>query len=99
MEALGKFTAFILMAIIAAILTGFVVLKFWGWFVSPIFEIQQIRLVEAIGLVFLINYLQARYDDNATKGDFWEKFISRSVFLVIYSGLTLLAGYIMSLFM
>lgn len=99
MENFGKFMTVVLAMIISPIVSGFVVLKLWAWFIVPTFEVQPLRLVEAIGLMFLVNYLKAKRDKETDKDEFWKKFVTNFVFVIIYAGFALLAGWIVSLFM
>lgn len=99
MENFGKIMTFILAMIISPVVSGFVVLKLWAWFIVPTFEAQPLRLVEAIGLMFLINYLKAKRDKEADKDKFWEQFATNFAFGIIYAGFALLAGWVVSLFM
>jgi hypothetical protein len=98
MENFGKFMTIVLAVVIAPIVSGFVILKLWAWFVVPIFETQPLRLVEAIGLMFLVNYLKAKRDKEANKEKFWEQFVTNLVFLILYASIALLAGWVVSLF-
>lgn len=99
MENFGKIMTVILAMIISPIVSGFVILKLWAWFIVPTFEAQPLRLVEAIGLMFLINYLKAKRDKEADKDKFWEQFARNFAFVIIYAGFVLLAGWVVSLFM
>lgn len=98
MENFGKFVTIVLAMIIGPIVYGFVILKLWGWFIVPIFEVEPLRLVEAIGLMFIINYIRAKRDKEADKYKFWEQFANNILFLFLMSGFALLSGWIVSLF-
>ena len=99
MENFGKFMTVVLAMIISPIVSGFVVLKLWAWFIVPTFETQPLRLVESIGLMFLVNYLRAKRDKEADKDKFWEQFATNFAFVIIYAGFALLSGWVVSLFM
>jgi hypothetical protein len=99
MENLGKFMIIVLAMIISPIVSGFVILKMWDWFVVPIFEANPLRLVEAIGLMFLVNYLKTKRDKEVDKEKIWEQFATDLVFFILYAGFSLLAGWVVSLFM
>lgn len=99
MENFGKFMTIVLAMVISPIVSGFVILKLWAWFVVPTFEAQPLRLVEAIGLMFLVNYLKAKRDKEADKEKFWEQFATNLAFVILYAGFALLAGWVVSLFM
>ena len=98
MESFGKFMAVVLAMIISPIISGFVILKLWGWFVVPTFETQPLRLVEAIGLMYLINYLKAKRDKEV-QDKFWKEFTANLIFVIVFAPFALFAGWIVSLFM
>ena len=99
MENFGKLMTIILGIIISPIISGFVILKLWAWFIVPTFKIEPLRLVEAIGLMIFVNFLIVKRDKKANKENFWEQFVNSLLFLIIYSGFALFAGWIVSLFM
>jgi hypothetical protein len=74
MENFGKFMTVILLMIISPIISGFVIMKLWMWFIVPTFEVNPIRIVEAIGFMFLINFIRSKRDKDA-KGKFWDEWI------------------------
>jgi len=93
MENFGKFITVLLGIIITSIINGFVFLKLWLWFIVPTFQMQPLRLVEAIGIVFLIGYLK-----KTESNEFWKKFFSNLLFVILMSGFILFFGWIISLF-
>jgi len=99
MENFGKFMTIVLAMIISPIISGFVILKLWGWFVVPIFETHPLRLAEAIGLMFLVNYLKLKRDKETDKDKFWKEFATNIFFLIIMAGFALLSGWVVTLFL
>ena len=99
MENFGKFMTVVLAMIISPIINGFVITKLWLWFVVPTFEANPLRVVEAIGLMFLINYIKAKRDNEADKDKFWEQFATNIIFMFLMAGFTLLSGWIVQMFM
>lgn len=99
MKNFGKFATVILAMVIAPIISGFVVMKLWGWFIVPTFEMNPLRIVEAIGIMFLLNFVRAKRDKEASGDDFWSEFGANLVFLIAYSVLALLSGWIVQAFM
>lgn len=99
MEIFGKFMTIVLGMIISPIISGFVIVKLWAWFIVPTFEMNQLRIVEAIGIMFLINYLKAKQDKEADKDKFWEQFATNFIYLILTAGFALLSGWIVQKFM
>lgn len=99
MENFGKFMTIVLAMIISPIVNGFVIMKLWTWFVVPTFEASPLRVVEAIGLMFLVNYLKAKRDKEADKDKFWEQFATNIIYLILMAGFALLSGWIVQMFM
>jgi len=99
METFGKFMTVVLGMIISPIINGFVILKMWAWFVVPIFETHPLKLAEAIGLMFLVNYLKIGRNKETTKDNFWGEFVTNIFFLIIMSGFALLSGWVVTLFL
>ena len=106
MKAFGIIMAVIMALILTPIIYGFVFCKLWIWFVVPTFGLQSLTLIQAIGLSFIISFFLGKNDlfkeqnnKNNTRQDNTEA-ISKLLFLpLIYGGLVLFFGYIISLFM
>lgn len=99
MESFGKFMTAVLAIIIAPIINGFVFSKLWIWFIVPIFQMQPLRVVEAIGIMLLINFILAKRDKDANGDKFWETLAINMLFIVLMAGFCLLAGWIITLFL
>jgi hypothetical protein len=87
MENFVKFMTVVLAMIISPIINGFVFSKLWFWFIVPTFQMQPLRVVEAIGIIFLINFIRVKIDKEADKDKFWGTFASNMVFIVLMAGL------------
>lgn len=99
MKNFEKYTIIVLAIIISSIINGFVIMKLWAWFVVPTFEANPLRLVEAIGLIFLVNYLKAKRDKEDDKDKFWKQFVINMTFIIFMAGFALLSGWIVQMFM
>jgi len=97
MENFGKFIAVLLAMIIAPIIQGFVFVKLWLWFVVSTFGLHPLRIVQAIGIMFLINYITFKRDKETS--DFWEQFAINIISLILVSSFALLSGWVVTLFM
>ena len=94
----GKLMAFIFGTIISPIISGFVIMKLWLWFIVPQFGLKQLNMFTAIGIMFLVGYLTAKPAKNTNDDDFWDVFILNILFLIFMSILILLEGWILHLF-
>lgn len=99
MENFGKFITVLLAMIISPIINGFVIMKLWAWFIVPTFDMNPLRVVEAIGLMFLVNYIRMKRDKEAEKDKFWEQLLANMGFLILMAGFALLSGWIVQMLM
>ena len=99
MENFGKFMAVVLAMIVGPIIKGFVFSKLWLWFIVPIFQIQPLRVVEAIGIMLLFNFISVKISKKSVEDDFWEVYRLYVVSSIIVSVFALLFGWIIKLFM
>ena len=98
MEKLGRFTLVILISTVMTILGGFVFAKLWRWFIVPTFDFNELRLIEAIGVMFVIGFVRAKKSKDSKDEDFWDDFgklLSFNISLLITS---LFFGWVFSLF-
>ena len=61
--AIGKIVMAIIAGILLTIFRGYLISKFWLWFIVSTFNVQTIRIVEAIGISFILSFVM----DNAFK--------------------------------
>jgi Kef-type K+ transport system membrane component KefB len=99
MENFAKFMILVLATIISPIINGFVFSKLWFWFIVPTFQMQPLRIVESIGIIFLINFICMKRDKDADNDQFWKTFIANITFIVLMAGFTLVSGWIVTLFL
>lgn len=97
MEAIGKFFTGLIMLIITTILSGFLLVKLWDWFLLPVFEIKQITLIQAIGLTFFISCFIKTIDYTKSQELTWSKFVEKFFTSIILYGILFLLGYIIHL--
>ena len=97
MENFGKFMMVLIALILSPIINGFILMKFWAWFLIPTFHLDPLRLMEAIGLILIFSLVKAK-TFNRDKNT-WDDFIHVMVGVVVYDGLALFIGWIVSLFM
>ena len=70
----------LVLMIAAPIVNGFVIATFWSWFVVPNFDVVELKLPYAIGIVFIYNYLnlghaQEKNDSDGSGGILIQAFI------------------------
>lgn len=58
MEYVGIFLSSLIGIILSVLLGGWVFQIIWGWFIVPIFNAPQLTIIGAIGIKFVIAYLQ-----------------------------------------
>ena len=97
MENFGKFMAIVMALIIVPIIRAFVTVKLWAWFVIPAFGLGPIKIVETIGLMFLLGYL-ADKDAPNIEDNFWEVFGIALIKVVLTAFFTLLSGFVVKSF-
>ena len=100
MDAIGKFFTTLIMGLFSIIARGFVIMKLWAWFIVPIFTLNALTLVHAIGFSLVVGLLTSELKPEDDDGEGWfAKIITRFVFLVIVYAAVLFEGWIISLFM
>ena len=101
MENFGKFVTLLLAIIITPIINGFVFSKLWLWFIVPTFQMQPLRVVEAIGIIFLINFIKTKItkEDYVDDDKFWENFVTKMFSIILIAASALFFGWITTLFL
>ena len=99
MENFGKFMTIVLVMIISPIIKGFVLAKLWLWFIVPVFQVHQLRLVEAIGIMFLIDFLLVKRIRETNNEKFWEELGKNIMFVVLSAIFVLLSSWVVTLFL
>lgn len=98
MEAFGKFMATLILLIISAIISGFVLSKLWMLFISSTFSLPVLSIPQAIGITIIIEYLRYRKPRESEKFNFKEttsEILSSIIRAIIILGI----GYIVALFL
>jgi len=95
METFGKFCFGVLAIITTSLLGGYAFMKLWQWFIVYAFAVQPINLIQAIGLVFFWGYLKPKKKDEEEMT--WEKFTKMFVEALLWFGITLGLGYLITL--
>jgi len=86
--------------IIAQIVNAFVFTKLWEWFIVPIFTIQPVNLLQAIGIMILVNFFRLKAIKIEEEQDnFWERFGKNLAQSILVAIITLFLGGIVTLFL
>lgn len=101
MDKFGQFCFGLILLLLITIINGYTLMVLWGWFVAPVFKIQELTILQAIGLCLIILHLRAKgstaekKDKKASIKGLTKSFGSS----VIYAGVALLSGWVVTLFM
>ena len=57
MRILGYTTTIVIFMLINTIWSGYALSILWGWFIVPVFSIQEISIPTAIGVVLVVGFL------------------------------------------
>ena len=101
-KVLGGFALLMFMIVFGAIMNGYVVSVLWGWFIVPTFDAPTLNIPSAIGIALVVRVLthqqQAQKEVDEDKS-FAHLLIMAFLLILIQALLTLLAGYIIHLYM
>lgn len=103
MEVFGKLCLALIMIIVSTLISGFVLMKLYYWIVCPIYGLQPITQVQAIGLSFFTSFflqpviLNMKSDQSEDKGLMF-MIVSKFFTCLFVYGFMLLTGYIISLY-
>lgn len=101
MENLGKIVFYTISIILDTVISAFVFMKLWAWFISTTFGIPELKLYHCIGIVIFISYIRMsgrdkkEYEERELTPELIFKLISKQV---IYGLIYLLIGYLIHLF-
>lgn len=101
MKIIGSVVATVVALVLGAIIGGFVLSKLWVWFMVPIFDLNPLRIVEAIGLTFIVGYMTKDPVESGKtlEGPFLEELLKAFLQTLVMAGGFLFIGWIIQLFM
>jgi hypothetical protein len=101
MKIIGSIVATVVALVLGAIMGGFVFSKLWVWFMVPIFDLNPLRIVEAIGLTFIVGYMTKDPIESSKEleGPFLEELLKAFLQTLVMAGGFLFIGWIIHLFM
>ena len=74
---------------------GFVLQQLWGWFAVEKFALPPLSIAEAIGISLIVGFLTTHVSDAKEKQEAWITLVAG----VINTGIVLLIGFVVHLFM
>jgi len=102
METFGKIVSVVILLIISPIVSAFVALKLYTWFLLPNFNLPELGIATMIGIIvflrFVINPTPDEDDDDDEHHSFSEKIVRVFAKVILKAGLILFVGWIVSLF-
>ena len=101
MKIIGSIVATVVALVLGAIMGGFVLSKLWVWFMVPIFDLNPLRIVEAIGLTFIVGYMTKNPVESGKtlEGSFLEELLIAFLQTLVMAVGFLFIGWIIQLFM
>ncbi len=69
MDKIGAFFVWIIGAFAATLLGGIVLRDLWKWFVIPIFNMNELSIIQAIGLNFFVGFMIIKVKDLDSKDE------------------------------
>lgn len=94
MENFGKFCFSIILSVLTLYISGFVFIKLYEWFIMSLFQLPKITLVQALGIMLFIGYLNPnarKLQEKSSIKEYGEKFLN----FILIATITLVFGYIL----
>lgn len=99
MEAFGKFCTVLILMFVGSIVSGFIFMKFWEWFVISTFDVQALTVVQALGLSFFLTYVTIKIKKKKEEDDTnFEELVGEFLRKMAYTAVLFGFGYIIHLF-
>lgn len=90
-----KLIGIIAIGLLSGVLSGYVLSVLWGWFISPVFGLPELSIMQALGLALIVTFLTGesspKGEDTRSTGE-----IMIAVFLRLL--FTLAIGFVFTLF-
>lgn len=98
-EISAKIVTLVSITFVSTILNGYVMSVLWDWFVVPTFNLPHLSIVQAIGIVMIIDYLKNESDDAKKDWSFGRRLVDQIASDVVRLPIYLLFGYVVHLLM
>ncbi len=76
---IGTVVSFLLILIGGSIIGGWALSVLWNWFVSPVFDLPNLTIIQAIGISLITGYITSNPSQSSNDKDATEKMISNVV--------------------
>lgn len=95
MEDFGKLCAGVLLFIGAPLISGFIIMKIWGWHIAPVFDLPVLDLLQATGISIFVVALKGLKKSEDKRP--MPEFINHMLYLVLMQFVLLFMGWIVYL--
>lgn len=92
MKGINLFCLIVVIFIYAVLTHGYVVEKYWEWFISPTFQIKELSYSQSIGIAFFISLFKSSGLSDKEYGE--DDLLAALVKVAVWPWLNLLLGYI-----
>lgn len=104
MKTIGKITTVVLLLIASMLIYGFAIQKLWFWFITPLFNIPPLSLVQAYGIYLFVSIFKIKdltVKKNEPEGEeLWRQMLKGVAWLLLNAATSVFLGWlIMRLFM
>ena len=97
MENFGKFMTILILLVVGVLVGGFMFMKFYEWFIVPIYNVPELRFIDYCGIAVFVSYITYKKRENKNKNE-WSAMWNRLLEGLVYSGLFLFIAWLISLF-
>lgn len=99
MENLENVLLFVLAFTFHLILQSFVLLTLWSWFVVPVFDLKELKLLEVAGVMTIVNYIMLKIPRTSSDHNFRFELKRTTIISIFYAGLALSTGWVVHLYL
>lgn len=100
MRSVGIFATFVVFMIVGVIVYGWSLMKLWGWFIAPLFQITPLTIFQAIGVSIIIRLLTYHIDNPQQRELSWSERLGQLIGATILVPLfAVLYGWIITWFL
>lgn len=100
MKTIGVIVTFLAAIALSSVIHGWALMKLWGWFIFPYFDVPMITIPVAIGISLIVGMLAVKSDSiDSNKKQSTEDAVAQLVGNVLSPVVVVLIGWIVTLFM
>jgi FtsH-binding integral membrane protein len=103
MEIFGKLCLTVIIIVLSTLMSGYVLSNLYGWIITPIYGLKPITIPQAIGISLISHFLLLGVtlnmkSDQDKNTSFMTMLVAKLFTVIVIYGITLLTGYIVSLY-